>query len=145
MQRSASVALYSGRKTTLTAVRKNVPNPARRGLVALPPVGGLGLNDIIVFQAPLVERVRLAREQRRADRVVLKESGGVQRSLGRSTKPLHVVHRPDPPEKGLIPRARDAVATAKSAYTLSPSVEAAARAPPWSSQVQFLISGMSSP
>ena len=65
-------------------VRKNVSDRARGGLVALPRVGGFGLDDVVVFQVPLVERVGRAGEQRRADRVALQERGGVRRSLGRT-------------------------------------------------------------
>jgi hypothetical protein len=39
------------------SVRKNVSNRARRRLVALPSIGGVGLDDIVVLQMPFVERI----------------------------------------------------------------------------------------
>src|SRR5579872_2308048 len=93
---------------------------------------------------PLVKRVRRAREHRRAARIAAQERGGLRRRLW-PLKVLHVVHLPDVlSDKDLIPGACDAPATLSPAYTLSPSVEVAARAL-WPPQVQFLISGMSSP
>ncbi len=53
------------------AVRKNVSNRASGGFVALARIGGIGLDDIIELQMPLVERVWRAGEQRRGDGVVL--------------------------------------------------------------------------
>ena len=45
------------------SVRKNVSNRARGGLVPLAGVGGVGLDDVVVFQVPFVEGVGRAREQ----------------------------------------------------------------------------------
>ena len=41
-------------------IRKNIPHRARGGLVALPRICGLGLDDIVVLQMPFVERIRRA-------------------------------------------------------------------------------------
>jgi hypothetical protein len=41
-------------------VRKNVSHCARGGLVALARVCGLGLDDIVELQMPLIERIRRA-------------------------------------------------------------------------------------
>jgi hypothetical protein len=88
------------------SVRKNVSNRARGGLVPLPGVGGLGLDNVVVFQVPFIQGVGRARKQRCADRVALQQSGGVGRSLDgrrlrRSVEFMYVVHWPGPPaEKG---------------------------------------------
>ena len=70
------------------SVRKNVSDRTRGGLVALPRVGGLGLDNVVEFQMPLVEGVRRAGEQGSADRVALQQRRGVQRSGRPSPAPL---------------------------------------------------------
>ncbi len=44
-------------------VRKNVPDRARGGLVALPSIRGLGLDNVIELEMPLIESVRRPGEQ----------------------------------------------------------------------------------
>ena len=48
------------------AVREDIANRARGGFVALPSGRGVGLDDVVVLQMPLVEGVGRAGEQRRA-------------------------------------------------------------------------------
>ena len=94
----ARIRLMSAQPT----VRKNVSNRARGGLIALPRIGGVGLDNVVVFQVAFVQGVGRAREQGCADRVALQQRGGVRRgwcrrSLRRSVEFLHVVHWPGPP------------------------------------------------
>ena len=60
------------------ALRKNVSHRAGGGFVAFSRIGGLGLDDIVELQVPLIERVRRAGEARRADAVLSQELVGVE-------------------------------------------------------------------
>jgi hypothetical protein len=62
---------------TQPALRQYVSHRAGGGLVAFARIGGLGLDDVVELQMPLVERIRRAREARRADAVFLKEFVGL--------------------------------------------------------------------
>ena len=87
-------------------VGKNVSDRARGGLVPLASVGGLRLDNVVVFQVSFVQGVGRAREQGCADRVALQDGRGVGRTLDRRrlrapVELMHVVHRSGPPaEKG---------------------------------------------
>jgi hypothetical protein len=79
-------------------LRENIPDRARRCVIALARVSGWRVDDVVELEMPFVERIRRARERRRAATIVPEDCGCVR--LSWLIAPLHVAHW-DPPSPPL--------------------------------------------